>query len=219
MTTSVKDLARFAMLQFRDGLAGGSQILRGSTLQEMQRIHWLEPDWLAGWGLGFRIERKEEKTFVRHGGSVRGYRTELTICPDDKIAIIVFTNADDGKPIVYAEAGYRWVAPALLETASPEHEPAVADPDWQSYVGKYRSAWADLQVLVLDGELVALDPSEPDPLLGRSKLIPVSEHAFRIETNDGYGDHGELAVFEIDQAGQIQRIKFGANYVYPAAAW
>ena len=55
MTTCVSDLARFAMLQFRDGPAGGAQILRGSTLREMQRVHWLEPDWAAGWGLGFRI--------------------------------------------------------------------------------------------------------------------------------------------------------------------
>jgi CubicO group peptidase (beta-lactamase class C family) len=43
MTTSAVDLARFAMLQLRDGPAGGAQILRGSTLREMQRVHWLEP--------------------------------------------------------------------------------------------------------------------------------------------------------------------------------
>ena len=47
MTTSVTDLARFAMLQFRDGSAGGAQVLRGSTLREMHRVHWLEPDWVA----------------------------------------------------------------------------------------------------------------------------------------------------------------------------
>ncbi len=74
MTTSVKDLARFAQLQFRDGPATAHQILRGSTLREMQRVHWLEPDWQAGWGLGFRIERKNHKTYIRHGGAVRGYR-------------------------------------------------------------------------------------------------------------------------------------------------
>ena len=40
MTSTVTDLARFAMLQFRDRPVGGDQILRGSTLREMQRVHW-----------------------------------------------------------------------------------------------------------------------------------------------------------------------------------
>ena len=53
MTTSVVDLARFAMLQLRGGPAGGAQILSGRTLAEMHRVHWLEPEWQAGWGLGF----------------------------------------------------------------------------------------------------------------------------------------------------------------------
>jgi D-alanyl-D-alanine carboxypeptidase len=35
LTTSVADLARFAMLQFRTGQSAGAQILRGSTLREM----------------------------------------------------------------------------------------------------------------------------------------------------------------------------------------
>src|SRR5262245_18649059 len=70
MTTSVEDLARFAMLQFRDGPAGGAQILRGSTLREMHRVHWLDPDWAAGWGLGFRVMRIGQKTFVGHAGAV-----------------------------------------------------------------------------------------------------------------------------------------------------
>jgi CubicO group peptidase (beta-lactamase class C family) len=64
MTTSVTDLARFAMLQFRDGPAAGAQVLRGSTLREMHRVHWLEPDWVAGWGLGFRLMRENGRTLV-----------------------------------------------------------------------------------------------------------------------------------------------------------
>jgi len=75
MTTCVSDLARFAMLQFRGGAAGGAQILKASTLREMHRPHWVEPDWAAGWGLGFRILRQNGKTYVGHGGALRGYRT------------------------------------------------------------------------------------------------------------------------------------------------
>lgn len=124
MSSTVGDLARFAMLQFRADPAGGSpaggaQILRGSTLCEMQRVHWLEPDWQAGWGLGFRIVRQHGKTYVGHGGSVRGYRTEVRLCPSDKIAVIVLTNADDGNPLMYVDRACQWVAPAILKAVTP----------------------------------------------------------------------------------------------------
>lgn len=219
MSTTVEDLARFAMLQFRDGPASDTQILRGSTLREMQRVHWLEPDWQAGWGLGFRILRQNGKTYVGHGGAVLGYRTLLRICPADKIAVIVLTNADDGEPLMYVEKAFQWVAPAILKAVTPEPKAAQANPAWQQYVGKYRNAWGDMQVLVLDGELVMIGPSLPDPTLAVNKLVPVAEHAFRIETKDGFSAKGELVTFEMDDEGQVWRVKVGENYTRPQAEW
>src|SRR6185369_10606072 len=103
MTTCVTDLARFAMFQFRDGTADGVRILKPSTLREMQRPHWVEPDWAAGWGLGFRILRRNGKTYIGHGGALRGYRTQLQLCPAERLGVIVLTNADDGDPVKYVD--------------------------------------------------------------------------------------------------------------------
>jgi D-alanyl-D-alanine carboxypeptidase len=219
MTTSVEDLARFAQLQFRDGPAMADQILCGSTLREMQRVHWLEPGWQAGWGLGFRIERKNDKTYIRHGGAVRGYRTEFALCPADKTGVIVLTNADDGNPLAFAEKAFQWVGPAILEATKPKPGATRFDPTWQPYVGKYRDAWGDLQVLVLNGELVALNPSELDPIPSLAKLRPEAEGTFRIETQDGYGNHGEAAVFEMDAQGKVALLKFGATILWPVSEW
>lgn len=219
MSSTVQDLARFAMLQFRDGRAGGSQILRGSTLREMQRIHWLEPDWQAGWGLGFRIMRQNGKTYIGHGGAVEGYRTLVRICPADKIAALVLTNADDGEPLIYADKAFLWVAPAISKAVASERADAEPDPAWQRYVGRYRNAWGDAEVLVLDGRLVVLDPSLDDPLPTMSVLVPVAQHTFRTETKDGFGAHGELLTFEVDAEGRVQRVKVGQNYTYPLAEW
>ncbi len=111
------------MLQFRDGAAGGQQILRGSTLREMHRVHWLDPDWQAGWGWGFRIMRLNGKTTIGHGGAVRGYRTLLHLRPADKIAVIALTNADDGNPLMFVEKAFQWVAPAIPPTVTKFHFP------------------------------------------------------------------------------------------------
>jgi CubicO group peptidase (beta-lactamase class C family) len=218
MTTSVSDLARFAMLQFRDGPPGGAQILRGSTLREMQRVHWLEPDWEAGWGLGFRILRFKGKTYVGHGGALRGYRTQIQLCPADRIGVIVLTNADDGNPVQFSDKAFQWVAPAIFKAVAPP-APAALPAGWERYTGRYRSAWVDVQVLVVDGRLAMIDPSQPEPMLTVTWLHPESEHAFRSETKNGFGINGERALFELGADGRVARLKVGDNFLAPVASW
>ncbi|HEU4367294.1 MAG TPA: serine hydrolase [Methylomirabilota bacterium] len=218
MTTCVTDLARFAMLQFRDGPGGGRQIVRGSTLREMQRVHWLQPDWTAGWGLGFRVVRLAGRTYVGHGGSLRGYRTQLELCPADRVAVIVMTNADDGNPGAVVEKAFQWVAPAIRKAVTPPAPPGPPD-GWQRYAGRYRSAWNDLQVLVVDGRLAILDPSLPDPMPFVIWLHPVAEHTFRSETTNGFGTNAEPVVFEVDGTGLVRRLKIGDNWLDPVARW
>jgi len=219
MATTVEDLARFAMLQFRDGPAEGEQILRGSSLREMHRVHWLDPNWREGWGLGFRVSQNNNKTYVGHGGAVRGYRTHIKICPADKTAVIALTNADDGLPDVYVEKGFQWVAPAILKVVKSVPEKSDPDPNWQQYVGKYQSAWADSQVMVLNGDLVMINPSMQNPIFGLGKLIPVAEHTFLLECDDGSSNKGEHVIFDVDGEGTVQRIIVGQNYLYPVTEW
>jgi CubicO group peptidase (beta-lactamase class C family) len=220
MTTSVVDLARFAMLQLRDGPAGGAQILRGSTLREMQRIHWLEPDWQAGWGLGFRIQRVNGKTSFGHGGSLPGYRTHLRIWPAEKLAVIAMTNADDGDPMTMVERAQQYVGPPIAR-ATARDDKRAPDLSGERYTGRYRSRWRDVQVLLVDDGLLLIDPGLPDPLAMATRLHPIEgqPHAFRAEEKDPYGSHGETVLFELDAAGRARRIRFGQNYIDAVESW
>jgi CubicO group peptidase (beta-lactamase class C family) len=220
MTTSVVDLARFAMLQLRDGPAGGTQILRGSTLREMQRIHWLEPDWQAGWGLGFRIQRVNGKTSFGHGGSLPGYRTQLRIWPAEKLAVIAMTNADDGDPLTMVERAQQYVGPPIAKATAKDDQRAP-DPDWQRYAGRYRNRWGDVQVLLVDDGLLLIQPNLADPLAMATRLHPIAgqPHAFRAEEKDPYGSQGETVLFELDANGRARRIRFGQNYIDAVESW
>jgi hypothetical protein len=86
-------------------------------------------------------------------------------------------------------------------------------------VGRYRNAWGDVQVLVVDGRMTMIAPALPDPQETRAELVPVAEHTFRVETDNGYGIPGELVVFELDDAGRVARVKLGENYAEPVARW
>ncbi len=217
LATNVVDLAKFAMLQFRKGPAGQAQILDGWTLAEMRRPQWIFPDWKGGWGLGFMLWRLDGKTYIGHGGSLQGFRTQLVICPEDKIAVVALTNSMDGDPDVIAEKAFKWVAPAIRTALAQKVEkPAVA---LEKYTGKYRDAWGDTQVIVLNGKLYWIDPTTDDPLEEATQLIPAGENTFRIESASGFGSDGETVVFEFGPDGKVCRIQSGYNYIYPVEAW
>jgi CubicO group peptidase (beta-lactamase class C family) len=210
--SSVEDLAAFARLQFRDGAAGGAQILAGSTLREMQRPQFVYPDFDGGRGLGFAVSRSDGVTFVAHGGWIGGNRTHLLLAPAERIAVIVAANADDADPSLIARKAYDAMAPAIAgATATPE-APRVADPAWQRYFGAYTDPWGwEYEVLALDGRLVFYEHSYPpddDPLGGITPLTPVAENVFRMPD-------GEPVVFELDANGKVERVQRRFEYLMP----
>ena len=152
VVSSVEDLAAFARLQFRDGAAGGAQILAGTTLREMQRPQFVYPSFEGGRGLGFAVSRSDGVTFVAHGGWIGGNRTHLLLVPSEKIAVIVAANADDADPSSIARKAYDVMAPAIAAATATPEPPRVADPAWQRYTGTYTDPWGwEYEVLVLDG--------------------------------------------------------------------
>jgi CubicO group peptidase (beta-lactamase class C family) len=133
-TSSVNDLAKFASWQFRLLENGGNEVLAANTLREMQRVHWVDPDWELTWGLGFNVRRDAEKTLVSHGGGCPGYITSFTMVPSEKTAAIVLTNAGDGPAGNIAVNILNIIGPALQKAATPNED---ALPDFSAYAGNY----------------------------------------------------------------------------------
>lgn len=215
MSSTVEDLARYISLQFREGPAEGAQILKGSTLREMQRVHWLNPNWQSGRGLGFGVWRQGDRTLVGHGGWVAGYCTQIAFDPEARIGVIVLTNADDGGPGAYVSQAFDLVAPAIEQAASKAPVMATV-ADLQRYVGTYHDpdGWLT-DVLIMDGRLVMYGhgyPPSRDPADDLTDLTPEGEHTFRMTGDNG---NGELVVFELRPDGRVARVKVGANYIFP----
>jgi CubicO group peptidase (beta-lactamase class C family) len=215
MTTTAEDLAKFVMLQFRDGKEGGKQILRGSTLREMHRPHWLQPDWKEGFGIGFRVSRIGGKSFVGHGGAVQGFRTQIRLSPDDKVGVVVLTNSDDGAPISYAEKAFQWLTYPLTRG---ETETRSVEKPYAAYEGRVRDSWSDMQMLTLNGVLYAVDPTQLDPAPTLIRLEPNGEHTFKMYPEEGSGSYGENMIWEFEK-GKVVRVKRGENYTHPVKNW
>ncbi|MEE9162558.1 MAG: serine hydrolase domain-containing protein [Candidatus Neomarinimicrobiota bacterium] len=212
ITSTVEDLARFAALQFRQGPAGGSQLLKGSSLAEMHRPHHVYGSWSGGRGLGFWLLRRENKTLVGHSGWIGAHLSRFIFSPAEKIAVIVLINTEASSTAAIAYQAYDLVGPAIVAAVAPPPEKRVASAGWKKYLGTYADPWGwEVDVLILDKQLVLYGrnyPPDDDAGDNLTRLTHVEKHAFRTAG-------GQPVVFELDRRNRVTRIRRGYNYIYP----
>jgi CubicO group peptidase (beta-lactamase class C family) len=209
--SNVRDLAAFASWQFRLLGQGGTELLRASTLREMQRPQWVDPDWKTTRGLGFGIVRDGPTTLVGHTGSCPGYRTALRLDPRRRVAAIVLVNAMGVSPEAMAERALQVVTPALEGKAATASLAGSAPVDLERFAGLYASAWGETLVVPWQGGLAALELPTDDPRGDLARLRHVDGATFRRVRDDG-DDPGEEVVFETDAAGAVTRFLWHQNY-------
>ncbi len=209
LASNVEDLARFVSLQFRDGPAGGAQILNGFTLREMHRVEWLRPDWQSGQGLGFWIRHVGSQVRVGHDGAAPGYKSQIETSPAEKFGVIVLVNDYDADPLFYVNQAFTIVGPAVAKATETPRPRPIADPAWSQYEGTYTWKHVDVQIMVLDGELTMIVPDATNPWESRVRLTPVGPRTFRMV---GGGMDGELLTFDVDETGRATRLTAGSYY-------
>jgi len=86
--TSVDDIAKFMSLQFRDG--DSQDVLGGPSLREMHspESRGGPSDFAIGWEFGSLAGHGT----IGHPGIVYGFTTQITLIPDSKLGVAVFTN-------------------------------------------------------------------------------------------------------------------------------
>lgn len=224
MLSTVEDLAKFAMWQFRVLDGTSEEVLDRNTLREMQRVHWLEPDGTSSYGLGFSVSKRDGKTYVGHGGSCPGYESNLNIRPQDKIATTFMTNGRRVSASSFSRMAYDIMAPAILAavadggapaaeedhemtdemsqrmaTMSPDemgaHHLQMHGPDLETLTGLYsRPLGTESMVTTWNGQLVVIGLPTTNPLNAMTKLKHIEGNSFRRVRSDG--DLGEEYLFE-----------------------
>jgi CubicO group peptidase (beta-lactamase class C family) len=202
-TSSVRDLAAFASWQFRLLAEGGDEVLAANTLREMQRVHWVDPDWRTTWGLGFEVRQSDDLTLVSHGGGCPGYITSFSMAPKYQLAAIVLTNAGDGPADRLAVNLLKTVAPTLKKAGSPAED---APADLSRYEGNFESRpWGGEIAVRQWGEyLVAIDLPSDDLKQAMIRLEYDGGDTFTRLTDDD--DRREPWRFEFDADGKVTRI-------------
>ncbi len=210
--STAEDLARFASWQFRLLGGGGPEVLKTATLREMHRVHFVDPDFETMWGLGFEVRRSEKTTLVGHGGSCPGYRTHLMLQPDEKLAVVVLTNASGVDAEGWAGLVREIVAPALKAAAKEAGKGKTPAPEMRKFAGTYSGApWGgETFVLPWEDGLAMLSLPSKNPMKDLIKMKKTGENTFRrIRKDDTLG---EEIVFALGPDGKATRFTRHSNY-------
>jgi hypothetical protein len=179
----------------------------------MHRVQWLLPDWKTAWGLGFRIERVDGDVRIGHGGSLPGFRTDISFSPTRKLGIIVLTNAGDGEPTSYRDQAFKLLGAPIDMAHAFARKPQTVNPDFAKYAGTYTNPWSDVRVLVVESELVLVDPKSNEFWESRVVLKQEEDGVFLAVPNQwDYLLTGERLRFETDTEGRVTRLV--GTYIY-----
>ncbi|MBT8398217.1 MAG: beta-lactamase family protein [Gemmatimonadetes bacterium] len=227
--STVEDLAKFAQWQFR--LRGNrEELLHGYTLAEMQRVHFATPGSTTMRGLGFSLSSRNGDTFVGHGGSCPGFRSQFSMQNEDKIGVAVAVNAtvNAGK---YLNGIYDLVKDPLLaevkkaeegkaeeegrpeggaEAAETKAEPEKPPVDFTKYLGTYTGGLGGDETVVVPwaGGIGTMGLPSDNPSV--RPLEHVEGDTFRRPGREERP--GSEVIFDTDADGRVIRMRTPLNY-------
>lgn len=204
-TSTVIDIAKFAMWQFRVLNGQDTGILKRETLMEMQSVQWENPKW----GYGYTYWYLDDLDIIGHQGGVPGYRSQIILSPKEKIAVVVMFNAYDAPQWGTAMETYNIIARAIREPSRKKKEKKTAG--WEKYIGYYTAdrSWAEAEVLEWEGALSVMWLPVDRPIDSLIKLSHIEGNVFREVRNDS--SLGKHYVFGSDSEGNIVSMKFNNN--------
>ncbi len=209
-SSTVKDLGKFASWQFRLRDTSMVEILKPSTLKNMQRVHWTNPDWSTTWGLGFSIYKGSDgNTWVGHGGSCPGYRSTLQINLKTKRAFSVMINASGTNPNKYVQG----INAILNKMGSVKKDvDQQASEKLKQYAGYYDSSpwWGETYISTFNDQLVSLGLPSEKPAEAMTFYKHIKGDVFRRIRKDK--TLGETLTFLRDGDGNINKIERHGNY-------
>ncbi|MBS1919742.1 MAG: serine hydrolase [Bacteroidetes bacterium] len=100
--SSVHDMSHWVMMQLNNGKYNGQQIVPASAIAQTRLPHSIlgnggalyNEGHFSLYGLGWMLQEYCGRKIVSHTGGVNGFVTSVTLIPEEKLGIIVFTNTD-----------------------------------------------------------------------------------------------------------------------------
>lgn len=119
-------------------------VVSGETLAKMYTSAQLNNGEATGYGFGWGTGAFRGHQLYAHGGSWVGFRTAIARYPDEKLAIVVLSNREDGAPSAYVDKisdiylagrGNTFVSDESQASVMEHHRTIPADEHWWNVRG------------------------------------------------------------------------------------
>lgn len=112
LISTAEDMARYLIAQLHGGRCAGPggavQVLSEAGIEELHR--GVKEQWMGGkpveaYGMGWGVHKIGGTTLVSHGGNVPDFSAFMGLLPEQKMGVVLLTNADHGLPFILTEVG------------------------------------------------------------------------------------------------------------------
>ena len=202
--SSVLDLAKWDAALYAD------KILKPSVRDQMWSPVKLNTGATHPYGFGWELSTVAGHKLVHHGGSLPGFRAQISRFVDDKLAVIVLTNGDNANPNSIALNIAAFYIPGLI----PERTAAKIDPKiLDAYTGQYQHPSVVFTV-TREGDKLWL---QQGPNSEKQELLPENTTNFFMNENRRLtysfvkDENGEVAYLVVQlegrETGRAKKIK------------
>ncbi|MDX2042081.1 MAG: serine hydrolase [Acidobacteriota bacterium] len=201
--SSVIDLAKW------DAALYGDKVLSAATREQMWSPVKLNSGATHPYGFGWELSSVAGHKLAQHGGSLPGFRAQISRYVDDKLTVIVLTNADGANPNLIALGVAAQYIPGLI----PERTVAKIDPQLlNAHVGQYQHP-AVVITITREGDKLRLQQGANAE---KQDLLPESATSFFTNENrrltysfvkDDKGDSYLVVQLEGRETARAKKIK------------
>jgi CubicO group peptidase (beta-lactamase class C family) len=203
--SSVLDIAKWDAALYTD------KVLKQSTRDQMWMPTKLNNGTFNDYGFGWDLDKVGGHRQVHHGGSLPGFRAEFMRFVDDKISVVVLTNADQANPNAIALGIAELYIPGLI----PERTVAKVDPKiFDMYAGQYQPNPSVTLTITREGDKLMMQQGSSGE---KRELLPESESSFftkenrRLTYNFVKDENGKVAYMMVQvegrETGRAKKVK------------
>jgi D-alanyl-D-alanine carboxypeptidase len=166
--STVLDLAKW------EAALDAGTILKRPTLDQAWTPVKLNNGNTHPYGFGWELAPVASHKQINHGGSLPGFRSQLTRLVDHKVTVAVLTNGDNANAAAIALGVANFYIPGLL----PDRKVAKVDPKvFDNYVGQYQPDPSATLSITREGDKLMVQQGQGD----KRQLFPESETNFFTE--------------------------------------
>ena len=241
--SSVHDMSKWIIMQMNNGKYGEglkNQLLTEKTHEEMWTPQTIIPvhgtsnynTHFASYGLGWFLSDENGYKVPTHTGGLAGIVTQVTLIPELKLGIIVFTNQQSGaaftaitntiKDSYYGikgkdrvkqyhdqaetrDAKAEKITDKIWADINAEEQKNTTKTDFSKYAGTYTDPWfGDVVISVKNGK-PWFDSNNSPRLSG--EMLAYKGNTFIVKWNDRSMDADAYVMFDLDYEGNPNAIK------------